>query len=153
MFLAALISTLIQSNNISGNGIECEIFNISPPFSTNTPKLAQPTGNFSRYNLSVVLDEVNSFIDGNLTVDFYNNDDLNFTKIPFHIYLSGMEYDSRPGIIEIVKVTDVNNPSITFPFEVYSNQQIMWVNISEKLEPTSWNCRWVQRSTKLFTNV
>jgi len=123
------------TNNISGDGSGCESFNNFSPFLTITPKLAQPTGNFSRYNLSVVLDEANSFIDGNLTVDFYNNDDINFTKIPFHLYLSGMQYETRPGIIEIVKVTAVNNPSITFPFEVYSNQQIMWVNISEKLEP------------------
>jgi hypothetical protein len=123
------------TNYISGDGSGCESFNNFSPFLTITPKLAQPTSNFSRYNLSVVLDEANSFIDGNLTVDFYNNDDINLTKIPFHLYLSGMQYETRPGIIEIVNVTDVNNPSITFPFEVYSNQQIMWVNISEKLEP------------------
>ena len=120
---------------ISRDGSGCESFNNFSPILINTPKLAQPIGNFSRYNLSVVLDEVNSFIDGNLTVDFYNNDDINFTKIPFHLYLSGMSYETRPGIIEIVNVTDVNNPSIMFPFEVYSSQQIMWVNISEKLEP------------------
>jgi len=123
------------TNYISGDGSWCESLNKFSPFLTVTPKLAQPTGNFSRYNLSVVLDEANSFIDGNLTVDFYNNDDINFTKIPFHLYLSGMDYETRPGIIEIVKVTDIHNPSIMFPFEVYSTQQIMWVNISEKLKP------------------
>ncbi len=123
------------TNNIHGDGSWCESFNNFPPLLTITPKVAQPTGNFSDYNLSVVLDEANSFIDGNLTVDFYNNDDINFTKIPFHLYLSGMQYETRPGIIEIVNVTDVTNFSITLPFEVYSNQQIMWVNISEKLEP------------------
>jgi hypothetical protein len=123
------------TNYISGDGSGCESFNNFSHLLTVTPKLAQPTGNFSRYNLSVVLDEANSFIDGNLTVNFYNNDDINFTKIPFHLYLSGMQYETRPGIIEILNVTDVNNPSITLPFEVYSNQQIMWVNISEKLEP------------------
>ena len=65
----------------------------------NYPKLAQISGNFSRYNLSVIMDEASSSIEGNLTVDFYNNDGVNYTRIPFHIYLSGMQYVSRPGLI------------------------------------------------------
>ena len=99
------------------------------------PKLAQISGNFSRYNLSVILDEINSKVEGNLTVDFYNNDGINYTRIPFHIYLSGMQYDTRPGLIEIISVTDLDNPNIAFPFEVNSSQQIMWVNLTTKLEP------------------
>ncbi len=101
----------------------------------NYPKLAQISGNFSSYNLSVILDEVSSSVEGNLTVNFYNNDIVNLTQIPFHIYLSGMEYDTRPGIIEIVNVTDLYNPNIAIPFDVYSNQQIMWVNLAANLEP------------------
>jgi len=93
------------------------------------------SGNFSNYNLTVFMDELNSMVEGNLTVDFYNNDNVNFTRIPFHIYLSGMNYDTRPGSIVIVDVTGVNNPNISFPFEVYSSSQIMWVNLSETLEP------------------
>jgi len=99
------------------------------------PKLAQISGNFSRYNLSVIMDEASSSIEGNLTVNFYNDDSVNFTRIPFHIYLSGMYYDTRPGLIEIVNVTDLDNPNIAIPFEVYSNQQIMWVNLTANLEP------------------
>jgi len=99
------------------------------------PKLAQVSGNFSYYNLSVIIDEINSLVEGNLTVDFYNNDNVNFTRIPFHIYLSGMYYLTRPGSIVIVDVTDVSNPSISFPFNVYTSSQIMWVNLSETLVP------------------
>ncbi len=99
------------------------------------PKLAQISGNFSRYNLSVIMDEASSSIEGNLTVNFYNDDSVNYTRIPFHIYLSGMYYDIRPGLIEIVNVTDLDNPNIAIPFEVYSNQQIMWVNLTTNLEP------------------
>ena len=100
-----------------------------------SPKLAQLSGNFSNYNLSVIMDESNSMVEGNLTVDFYNNDNVNFTRIPFHIYLSGMEYVARQGSIIIVNVTDVNNPNIFYPFNVYPLSQIMWVNLSEQLEP------------------
>ncbi|NVM18542.1 MAG: M1 family metallopeptidase [Candidatus Lokiarchaeota archaeon] len=99
------------------------------------PKLAQISGNFSKYNLSAIMDEANSLVEGNLTVDFYNNDNVNFTRIPFHIYLSGMNYSARQGSIIIVNVTDVSNPNISFPFDVYPLSQIMWVNLSETLEP------------------
>lgn len=99
------------------------------------PNLAQISGNFSNYNLSVIMDEVNSLVKGNLSVDFYNNDNVNFTRIPFHIYLSGMYYYSRQGEIEIINVTNVISPHILFPFEVYPLSQIMWVNLSEPLEP------------------
>jgi len=100
-----------------------------------SPKLAQISGNFSNYNLTVIMHESNSMVEGNLTVDFYNNDNVNFTRIPFHIYLSGMDYYTRQGIIDIINVTDVNNPNISFPFDVYPTSQIMWVNLSETLEP------------------
>lgn len=100
-----------------------------------SPKLAQISSNFSNYNLSVIMDEENSLVEGNLTVDFYNNDFVNFTRIPFHIYLSGMYYYSRQGNIVIVNVTDINNPNITFPFNVYPLSQLMWVNLTETLEP------------------
>ncbi|NVM46617.1 MAG: M1 family metallopeptidase [Candidatus Lokiarchaeota archaeon] len=99
------------------------------------PKLAQLSGNFSNYNLSLIMDETNSMVEGNLTVDFYNNDNVNFTRIPFHIYLSGMAYYTRQGRIDIINVTDVNDPNISFPFEVYPTSQIMWVNLSDTLEP------------------
>ena len=99
------------------------------------PKLAQISGNYSNYNLSVIMDETNSLVEGNLTVDFYNNDDVNFTRIPFHIYLSGMYYVARQGSIVIVNVTDVDKPNITYPYNVFPLSQLMWVNLSETLEP------------------
>ena len=101
----------------------------------NYPKLSQLSGNFSRYNLSVIMDEASSSVEGNLTVNFYNDDSVNYTRIPFHTYLSGMQFISRPGLIDIVNVTDLNNPNLEIPFEEYPNQQIMWVNLIENLEP------------------
>lgn len=115
-----------------------DTLNFDKESSNNTiinPKLAQISGNFSNYNLSVIMDEASSSVEGNLTVDFYNNDGVNLTRIPFHIYLSGMQYDLRQGEIVILNVTDVDNPTISFPFNVYPSSQIMWVNLSETLEP------------------
>ncbi|MFX1388362.1 MAG: M1 family metallopeptidase [Promethearchaeota archaeon] len=91
---------------------------------------------FSSYNLSVYLDEDTSTVAGNLTVNFYNDDPVNFTQIPFHIYASGMEYDTRPGYIEILNVTTLEEPKQQLLFDVYNSTQLMWVNLTTKLEPT-----------------
>ena len=56
---------------------------------------------FSSYNLSLYLNEDSSTVEGNLTVDFYNNDPVNFTQLPFHIYPSGMRFDTRAGNMDI----------------------------------------------------
>jgi len=135
-----LSSSAFNSNFISSSKIivESNNFYFDAQGSNNinfNPKLAQVSGNFSNYNLSVIMDESNSMVEGNLTVDFYNNDNVNFTRIPFHIYLSGMQFSTRQGKIEIVNVTDVDNPSILFPFDEYPSSQLIWVNLSETLEP------------------
>ena len=89
---------------------------------------------YSNLTLSIVFDDTTSSVEGNLTVDFYNNDPHNFTRIPFHLYLSGMVYESRSGSITILNVTDFANPNIALPFEVIDNE-VLWVNLSETLEP------------------
>ena len=104
-------------------------------FWTENPVKSSPLNeNFSKYNLTVYVDEINSKVDGNLTVDFYNNDPVNLTMIPFHLYLSGMLYDTRQGSIEITNITDFYNPSTVLNYDVYPDLQIMWVNLTEKLE-------------------
>ena len=108
---------------------------IGTDFSPNSKlNLSQLIENFSRYNLTVFMDEVNSKVSGNLTVDFYNNDPVNLTMIPFHLYLSGMNYDTRPGSIEILNVVNFENSSVSLPYVVYSDLQIMWVNLTTNLE-------------------
>ena len=90
---------------------------------------------FSNYNLSVFLDEDTSTVAGNLTIDYYNDDPLNFTQIPFHIYASGMQFDKRPGYIEILNVTTLGDPKEELDYDVYSNIQLMWINLTDTLEP------------------
>lgn len=99
------------------------------------PKMAFNETNFSRYNLSIIFDNSSSSVKGNLTVDFYNNDPVNFTEIPFHLYLFGMENISRPGEIEILNVTKLENHSIALVFNVSSENHLMWVNLDKTLEP------------------
>ncbi|MFW9865091.1 MAG: M1 family metallopeptidase [Candidatus Thorarchaeota archaeon] len=97
-------------------------------------------GNFSdftcsNYNLSVYLSEDTSTVAGNLTVDYYNGDPVNFTRIPFHIFASGMRYENKPGFIEILNVTTLEDPKEQLGFEVFNSTQLMWVNLTTKLEP------------------
>jgi len=99
------------------------------------PKLAHPDGNYSYYNLSVKFDDYSSSVEGNLSVNFYNNDPVNFTMLPFHIYLSGMAYDKRRGNIEILNVTKVDDPNTALGFNVSSEDQLMWVDLDTTLEP------------------
>ena len=40
----------------------------------------------SSYILSVYLSESTSTVAGNLTVDYYNDDLVNYSQIPFHLY-------------------------------------------------------------------
>ena len=90
---------------------------------------------FSSYNLSVYLDNNTSTVVGNLTVDYYNNDPVNFTQIPFHIYASGMECDTRRGYIEILNVTTLEDPKEELTFNFYNSSQLMWVHLTDTLEP------------------
>jgi hypothetical protein len=139
ILLTFLIPISFQNNNFSPRNV----YSIEQFF---TPNLLPSNyeeyskGNFSnfecsKYNLSVFLSEETSTVAGNLTVDYYNDDPVNFTRIPFHLYPSGMEYDTRPGFIEIINVTTLENPKTELPFEVFSSQQLMWINLSSELEP------------------
>ncbi|MHA2325273.1 MAG: M1 family metallopeptidase, partial [Promethearchaeota archaeon] len=99
------------------------------------PILATNEGEYSSFNLSVTLDEVTSTIEGNLCVDFFNNDPVNFTKIPFHIYLSGMNYTSRPGKIDILSVNKTDILKTPLRYDVNPANQSMWVFLNATLEP------------------
>lgn len=135
-----LFGTLFSLNSIQTTNLpEVNHFN-SKPFLSNYDQFKKGnfTGyEFSSYNLSVYLDEDTNTIAGNLTVDFYNDDPVNFTQIPFHIYASGMEYDTRPGYIEILNVTTLADPKEELPFDFFNSTQLMRVNLTTKLEPTN----------------
>jgi len=90
---------------------------------------------FSNYNLSVYLDEDTSTVAGNLTVNYYNADPVNFSRIPFHIYPSGMRYDTRPGYMEILNVTTTEDPKEKLDIDFSNSTQLMWVNLTTGLEP------------------
>jgi hypothetical protein len=133
-----LMGTLTSFGKIQPlNFQEADEFN-TPPIISNYEQFIQ--GNFSGYEfsnyyLSVFLDEDTSTVAGNLTVDFYNDDPINFTQIPFHIYPSGMEFIARPGYIEILNVSASENPKEELDFEVFNSTQLMWVNLTAPLVP------------------
>jgi len=93
--------------------------------------------NLSSLNLSLILNETDATVLGNLKIDFYNSDPVAFSSIPFHLYLSGMTAGDRLGYIEILNVSALS-PSPTFlTFDVYSADQLMWVHLNEDLQPES----------------
>ncbi|MFX0105499.1 MAG: hypothetical protein ACFE75_08415, partial [Candidatus Hodarchaeota archaeon] len=100
------------------------------------PKLTADAEQYSYYNLSIIFDDSTSSVQGNLTVNFYNNDPKNFSKIPFHIFLSGMDYASRMGYIDILNVTNLDAPYTSLIFDEYSINQTMWVHLDTILEPS-----------------
>ena len=102
---------------------------------TKTPKLSSNGGDYSYYDLSVTFYPSSSSVKGNLTVNYFNNDALNFTEIPFHLFLFGMQYQSRMGSIEILNVTTLNPPRIALNYYVDVDSQLLWVNLTSKLEP------------------
>jgi len=84
---------------------------------------------FSNLSLSVRLDEVQCTVAGNLTVDYYNNDPISFASIPFHLYASGMQFDSRQGDIEILNVTTTGPSPVILSHSIEPNGQVMWVDL------------------------
>ena len=99
------------------------------------PNLSINGEEFSRYNLSVMFHEDASSVIGILSVNYYNNDPINFTQIPFHLFLSGMQYENRRGDIDILDVTTITEPKTSLSFEVNYTAQLLWVNLESTLEP------------------
>ncbi|TKJ20156.1 MAG: hypothetical protein CEE43_13255 [Promethearchaeota archaeon Loki_b32] len=100
-----------------------------------TPELSSNGVEFSSYNLSVIFNPSTSSVSGNLTVNYYNNDPVDFEQIPFHLFLSGMQYVSREGDIDILNVTTVSEPKTPLNFTVDEQAQLLWVNLSTTLNP------------------
>ena len=93
--------------------------------------------NFSHVNLSVTLDDIHSTVVGNLTIEFYNDEPIAFSSIPFHLYPSGMNYTSQQGAIEIFNVTTIKAPEVPLSYNVVSGGQIMWVDLPAPVESDS----------------
>ena len=88
----------------------------------------------SNYTLSVKLHEDNAIVEGNLTVDYYNDELVSFNQIPFHLYPSGMLYHNRSGNITILEVKTLIEPQTSLDFQVISSEQLMWINLTEPLD-------------------
>ncbi|MFX1307225.1 MAG: M1 family aminopeptidase, partial [Promethearchaeota archaeon] len=112
-----------------------EILQETKKESKESPNLSTNGDEFSEYNLSVSFNPSTSSISGNLSVNFYNNDPNSFTRIPFHLYLSGMECQSRKGDIDIINVTTVIEPKTPLTFEVNDTAQLLWVDLESTLMP------------------
>jgi hypothetical protein len=65
---------------------------------------------FSHVNLSVILDDIQSTVVGNLTIEYHNDESIAFSSIPFHLPLS---------------------------YDLASENEIMWVNLLAPVESDS----------------
>lgn len=97
-------------------------------------------GNFtgvemSNISLSVILDDVRSTVEGNLTLDYYNGDSVPFSTIPFHLYPVGMRYTDRQGGIQILSVTTTGPSPVVLSHNIEPHGQIMWVDLPAPLVP------------------
>ncbi|MFX1419679.1 MAG: M1 family metallopeptidase [Promethearchaeota archaeon] len=101
------------------------------------PQLSSNGDQFSQYNISVIFNETTSSVTGNLSVNYYNNDPINITRIPFHLFLSGMLYQTRMGQIDILNVSTLSEPKKTLNFSVNEPSQLLWVNLTSDLEPNN----------------
>ena len=139
-FIAPRISrsNIITLENTTKSSIEEILIDIEP--TTKVLKndeiyfdILQYDEHLSNLTLSVKLDEAFSMIEGILTVDYYNNDPLSIDRIPFHLYPFGMEYETRQGEINVLNIITTGSPSTNLIYEVLSNQQLMWVNLTSPL--------------------
>ncbi|MFW9854248.1 MAG: M1 family metallopeptidase [Candidatus Thorarchaeota archaeon] len=99
-----------------------------------TQKLLGEAEIYSNITVAIILDDLNSVLEGNLSIDYYNRDPINISRIPFHLYPSGMANVSRKGRIDILGVTDQTHTALLF--NVLSDQQLMWVNLTVDLSPS-----------------
>jgi hypothetical protein len=91
--------------------------------------------NLSKLNLTATFDEQGASANCTLLVDYFNGAPISLTRIPFHLYLSGMIYEARKGNIVIESVTTIGTSTNVTNVEMLSYQQLMWVDFDEAIQP------------------
>ncbi|TXT60128.1 MAG: hypothetical protein BAJALOKI2v1_130010 [Promethearchaeota archaeon] len=109
---------------------------INDPY-RNTVKTSISPDKFSTFDLDIEFNEDSASVDGNLTLELYNNDERSFDRIPFHLYLAGMQYIERPGNIEIYSVSQIDSEAVDLSYEITQENQILWVTLDNDLKPDS----------------
>jgi hypothetical protein len=125
--LGSQVAASFQAN--SGRVLPTDSINISTDNYENM--------NLSSLDLSLFLNETDASVIGNLTIDYFNSDPVVLSGIPFHLYLSGMLADGRLGYIEIMNVSALTPSPVQLAFDVYSDEQLMWVYLDVDLQPNS----------------
>ncbi len=139
--IVVILSFSTSMNSVLGSCIgDCPITNETSPglrdvTHSHSLKASLAQTNLSKLNLTVSFDEQDASANSTLLVDYYNGAPIAFTRIPFHLYLSGMNYDTRKGSIIIDAVTTIGTSTNVTNIEVYSSQQLMWVDFDEAIQP------------------
>ncbi|MFW9851140.1 MAG: M1 family metallopeptidase, partial [Candidatus Thorarchaeota archaeon] len=95
--------------------------------------------NLSRITLHLSLDEDDATVNGTMEIEFYNDAPYPLTRIPFHLYTSGMRYiDQSNRGIYVENVTSIGTTPAVEEFSVNSNEQVMWVNFESNIQPNEF---------------
>ena len=99
------------------------------------PSQVPSENELSHVNLTMKLDEQRAVLEGTVIIDYYNNDPISFSRLPLHIYPSGMLYEERQGRIDILSVTTTETPATDLEYEVLQDNQILWIDLEEAVQP------------------
>ncbi|MGV9142199.1 MAG: hypothetical protein ACOC1X_04600, partial [Promethearchaeota archaeon] len=150
-YFKLILLIIIFSSSVYSVGLDHQMDNLNDistnPQSTTTDKknieklktlkINALPDKFSTFDLSIVFNEASASVDGNMSLELYNNDDISYDRIPFHLYLAGMQYDERPGSFEIYSVSRTDPTIEDLNYELTQDDQILWVTLDEALQPDS----------------
>ncbi len=150
-YFKLILLTIVFSSSIYTGGLDHQMDNLND-ISTNPQSITTDKKNieklknlrinalpdkFSTFDLSIVFNEASASVDGNVSLELYNNDDISYDRIPFHLYLAGMQYDERPGSFEIYSVSRTDPTIEDLNYEITQDDQILWLTLNEALPPDS----------------
>ncbi|MBN2156796.1 MAG: hypothetical protein JW776_12205 [Candidatus Lokiarchaeota archaeon] len=91
----------------------------------------------SNYSFTLTLQELSHSLDGIMDIDYFNNDSVSFDALPFRLMVPSMSYSIRQGDIQIHAIYKDGDPSTPLNFQLYKEENYMWVTLSEPLLPKS----------------
>ena len=121
-----------ESRNIFNSNLS---YQKKAPISQSDASKSYITSELSNFSLYFKLHETESQLDGHLNLSYFNADPVAFSQIPFHLYLSGMQSETRAGKIEIHEISLLDSPFTELDYQVDESIQLMWVNLTSELQP------------------
>ncbi|MHA1775362.1 MAG: M1 family metallopeptidase, partial [Promethearchaeota archaeon] len=91
----------------------------------------------SNYSIWLRFHETTSQVEGIMNITYYNADPIVFSSIPFHLFVFGMDFESRAGSIQIQSVKNISNGKESYNFSVDVSNQLLWIDLPTELNQNS----------------